>query len=82
MNREPRWRKSEQKKYRVQGGAISQSSTYCFTDGHSQVGFSSEAFGYRPGDGDVRHGDNLDGNPLLPLLAQGLGVLPERRKGK
>lgn len=50
--------------------------THSFTDGHTEYRLPTEALGYSPGDGDVGHRDHLNRNTLLPLLAQGRGVLP------
>lgn len=72
--------KAEDKNRRgnVTGGG-SAPSTHRFTDSHPQVGLPAEALGDGPGDGHVGHGDDLDGDALLPLLTQRAGVLPGSR---
>lgn len=43
-------------------------ATYCLVDGHSQFNHAPELLSHSSAHWDIRHGDDLDGDSLVPLI--------------
>lgn len=62
---------------RLLRGSRAGRDTHCFVNSHPQLHHTAEFFGQGSGDRDISHGDDLDGNSLLPLLPKVVRFFPE-----